>query len=261
MRSPPHLSIATIRLPDDDWLPPSLERLPRALLTQSETFTPKRRRQFLTGRWLLAELMHHHLGYARLPEMGKSINGKPSFAGSSLPEFNLSHSGLNVVAALAQGCRIGVDIEQSRPKKKLMELARYCFSEEECLWLSSLPEERQNDEFWRLWTLRESVLKLSARGVWQMRKIAISPPRRRIHVDCEPLPFCYVRQDGDTLWSVACDAPLAKKQVEIWRINSDSLTFCREPVACLIPFSSHNSRDKVSPLMPPATDERIDGLR
>ncbi|GKX55895.1 hypothetical protein SOASR030_20070 [Leminorella grimontii] len=245
MPPPPHLTIATVRLPDEFWQPPSLRRLPQALLTQSEALAPKRRSQFLAGRWLLAELMHHQFGCAQLPEMGEPVNGRPSFSTSSLPDFNLSHSGQDMMAALAQGCRVGVDIEQSRPRRKLMDLARYSFSEEECLWLTSLPENQQTDGFWRLWTLRESVLKLSAKGVWQMKQIAISPAQRRIHTDFEPQPFCYVQQNSHTLWSVACDTLLTTEQIDVWRIDVDTLAFCVEPTDGLLTFTSCAARDKV----------------
>lgn len=117
MSQPPSLTLATVRLPDENWLPPSLARLSPSILTQSEAFTPQRRCQFLTGRWLLAELMHRQFGCDQLPEMGEPVNGRPSFASASLPDFNLSHSGTDLIVALAQGCRVGVDIEQNRPRK------------------------------------------------------------------------------------------------------------------------------------------------
>lgn len=241
----PRLMLAFMTLPSEDWLPPSLARLPSALLAQSEAFAPKRRRQFLVGRWLLAELMHRRFGYAQLPEMGEPVNGRPSFVDPSLPDFNLSHSGQDMMVAIAQGCRVGVDIEQRRPRRKLMELARYSFSEEEYLWLTSLPEEQRVDGFWRLWTLRESILKLSAKGVWQMKQMAISPSKQSIHTDFEPLPFCYARQNSDTFWSVASDKPLAVEQVEIWQMSADTLTFFADSTANLTTFTSHASRGKV----------------
>ncbi|SQI44442.1 4'-phosphopantetheinyl transferase psf-1 [Leminorella richardii] len=242
MSQPPSLTLATVRLPDENWLPPSLARLSPSILTQSEAFTPQRRCQFLTGRWLLAELMHRQFGCDQLPEMGEPVNGRPSFASASLPDFNLSHSGTDLIVALAQGCRVGVDIEQNRPRKKLLALAQYSFSEEECLWLASLPESSQTDGFWQLWTLRESVLKLSAKGVWQMKQIAVSPSQRTVRTDFSPSPFCYIQRDNDVLWSAACDTPLSAEQISVWRIDADTLSFSPEPLTSMVTFAADGAR-------------------
>ena len=76
-------------------------------------------------------------------------------------QFNLSHSGDYAVAAFAKE-PVGIDIEQCRKAK--MNIAKRFFCEAEQELLSSIEEER-DDMFFRLWTLKESFLKVNGEGM------------------------------------------------------------------------------------------------
>ncbi|MDR0806838.1 MAG: 4'-phosphopantetheinyl transferase superfamily protein [Enterobacteriaceae bacterium] len=220
---PPNLAIAVIRLPSSEWLPPDLARIPLSLQQQAACFNVKRQQQFLSGRWLLAELLFNQLGYARLPEIEITDNGRPAFISNDangLIDFNISHSGEYIMVALAQGCRIGLDVEHIHPRKNLLKLAQYSFSPEEYQWLLSLPSSQQNDGFWQLWTLRESVLKLSAKGVWQMKQLRINPQQRHVSADFLPQLFCFTSRQDDRAWAVASDYNI--DQPKIWLVDSES---------------------------------------
>ncbi|GKX63757.1 hypothetical protein SOASR032_23260 [Pragia fontium] len=211
------IAIATLRLPSTEWLPGDLSRIPMTIQQQSEQFNPKRRQQFLSGRWLLAELIFNQLGWAQLPDITISDNGRPSFISAERLDFNISHSGEYIMVALAQGGRIGLDVEHIRPRKKLLALAAYSFSEDEYQWLLSLPESCQADGFWQLWTLRESVLKLSAKGVWQMKQIRIHPQQKQVSADFQPELVGFTSRYDDIAWAIASEQNIA--QIHYWNID------------------------------------------
>lgn len=90
--------------------------------------------------------------------------GKPSLANASGPAFNLSHSGGLGLIAVYAGTTVGVDIEHSRRKDKLAGIAARVFSPPELAAWQTLPPVAQPDAFYRLWTIKEAVLKAAGCG-------------------------------------------------------------------------------------------------
>ncbi len=97
-------------------------------------------------------------------EMGENEHGKPYLKNDSV-SFNLSHSGSKVICAVCkEDIALGADIEPLREGKK--KLYDRLFPERERRWA----DERfgvlnNNDEaFTRLWTLKESYLKMKGTG-------------------------------------------------------------------------------------------------
>ena len=86
-------------------------------------------------------------------------NGKPEAKGIF---FNLSHSG-NVVICAASKKNVGCDIEKvgSAPKR----VAERFFCEDEIGWIESFANEEKNREFYRIWTMKESYLKMTGEGL------------------------------------------------------------------------------------------------
>jgi len=85
-----------------------------------------------------------------------SENGKPCFMGTAL-QFSLSHSGSMVMAAVGTA-PLGCDIERIRPLD--LKIARRYFTKTEYAALVS-----GKGDFFRLWTMKESYLKLTGRGL------------------------------------------------------------------------------------------------
>lgn len=96
-------------------------------------------------------------------QFGLGEQGKPHLVDTAETlDFNLSHSGNWLACAVTAGVPVGVDIEQCKPTRDVMTLARRFFREEEVAALQACSEAGQRDHFYDLWTLKEAAVK--ARG-------------------------------------------------------------------------------------------------
>ena len=108
-------------------------------------------------------LSHYHREVAPSAwRFGTNTWGKPAVTGP-LPAgfFNLSHSGDLVAIAVAES-EVGVDVERVRPMAHLDDVARHVFHPNELRWLARQPGTLP--AFFRLWTLKEALLKAAGTG-------------------------------------------------------------------------------------------------
>lgn len=106
-----------------------------------------------TSAWsLLAEGLSH-IGCEALPTVVFLESGKPIFVGSPLC-FSLSHS-QNLAAVLISDQNCGVDLEEIRPEVA-EKLRNRVLSPE---------EQRQNADFFEIWTQKEALGKLLGTGL------------------------------------------------------------------------------------------------
>lgn len=103
-------------------------------------------------------------------------HGKPFLQGG--PSFNQSHSEERLMIAVAAEGRLGVDIEEIRPVKRLLGLADRKFARDEAALLHAAPDSERVRVFFRLWTRKEAFLK--ALGV------GLTHPLRSFRVDPAP---------------------------------------------------------------------------
>lgn len=90
-------------------------------------------------------------------------NGKPYLKNHPNIYFNLSHSG-NVALCSVSDCNIGCDIEVISSYKS--NIAKRFFTENEYKFISLATDiNTQAERFFRLWTLKESYLKFSGKGL------------------------------------------------------------------------------------------------
>ena len=103
--------------------------------------------------------------------------------------FSLSHSGEYAVCVMAP-CETGCDIETVKPFREAV--AKRVFTGEEYLWLSAEKNAGRGDEaFCRLWTLKESFLKVTGKGFsFPVQEAGFSfaegPPVLLLHGQPEP---------------------------------------------------------------------------
>ena len=103
----------------------------------------------------------------KLPEIGKSENGKPYFTGNSDVHFSLSHCKTHVLCGVSSN-PIGVDIETPREISRRAEKF-FC-----------LPEEQKLFHKLDLWILKESYIKLIGGNLAMMRSIMFSRQNGKI---------------------------------------------------------------------------------
>lgn len=86
--------------------------------------------------------------------------GKPFLSNAEI-HFNLSHTGSTVVAAFA-GSAVGIDIESRGRCRDFVGIARRFFHPSEA---AAIAGSRDEEQFLRLWTAKEAMLKLSGEGL------------------------------------------------------------------------------------------------
>lgn len=98
----------------------------------------------------------------------KGEHGKPElaseFASSNL-YFNLTHTDGLVALAVCRHRDVGIDAENLYERTTALKLARRYFTAEEARNMEALPPLQQPKRFYTLWTLKESWMKATGRGL------------------------------------------------------------------------------------------------
>lgn len=91
-------------------------------------------------------------------------HGKPELPGG--PVFNLSHSGEWWLLGIADGGRLGVDVEVHRPLADLAALARSTFHPDEADEVLAHPDAAARERaFFRVWARKEAFIKAVGLGL------------------------------------------------------------------------------------------------
>lgn len=107
-------------------------------------------------------------GWGALPPVERSPRGKPFFPGLDRHWFSLSHSGGLALCALSDA-PVGADVELVRPRRA--GLPAYVLSAAELAAFDGSWEE-----FYRLWTLKESWCKREDTPLFPPRAVPVPPP-------------------------------------------------------------------------------------
>lgn len=117
---------------------------------------------------LLEAAVRLRWGWEALPPVERSPRGKPLFQGMDDRWFSLSHSGGMALCALS-GHPVGVDVELTRPRRA--GLPAYALSPDELARFDGTWED-----FYRLWTLKESWCKREDAPLFPPREVPAPPP-------------------------------------------------------------------------------------
>lgn len=112
-------------------------------------------------------LLDHALGSCGLQEKSAEYEigewGKPVFKYHPDISFSLSHSGDYAICTVGDG-PLGNDIEQK--KEGRLKVADRFFAGEELAWLYDAEDDAEREQrMFRLWTMKESFLKATGRGM------------------------------------------------------------------------------------------------
>ena len=144
------------------------------------------RRESAATYLLLCQALEKEYGITEKPVFQYGEHGKPAIVGHPDIYFNLSHCRLAAICVVS-GRPVGVDVESIREYKD--GLARYTMNDEELVQIAQAEQPAQ--EFTRLWTQKEAVLKLTGHGLQSDMKTVLTDAKD-IHIDTVVSPRGYV---------------------------------------------------------------------
>ena len=118
------------------------------------------RRRYVAGRGMLRGILSAALG--RAPDeiaLARGRRGRPMLAAPGGPDFNVSHTGTVLLAALGFGVTVGVDVERSGRAIDTAGLARRCLTAHERTELEGLDADAARRRVLQLWTCKEAMSK------------------------------------------------------------------------------------------------------
>jgi 4'-phosphopantetheinyl transferase len=141
--------------------------LPAEERDRAATLAPIAARRFVVARGILRTLLSGFTGTAAEQlRFSYGNSGKPALVGRDDIHFNVSHSADLGLFAFAPDRPVGVDVENERPVRRLLDVAHRFMSEAELRTLADAPPGERNAAFLRSWVVREACLKAQGKGVW-----------------------------------------------------------------------------------------------
>jgi 4'-phosphopantetheinyl transferase len=156
----------------------SAEEADRARAFQFE----RDRATYIAAHAMLRRKLREALG-GEEPDIVLSPLGRPELAarseGAPAPSFNLTHSGDFAACALLDGAPIGIDAEDIRRPIDVAEMAARWFAPAERERVEQAPEARRVEMFFRIWTLKEAIVKATGHGLRiEPQLFSVEPDRR-----------------------------------------------------------------------------------
>jgi 4'-phosphopantetheinyl transferase len=143
------------------------ECVPAEEIEHSSSLHPVAARRYVVARGILRNLLAGFTGSdARKLRFNYGVSGKPSLADRDDIHFNISHSADLGLFAFSPDRPVGVDVENERPVRRLLDVAQRFMSDDELRTLAETPEDERNSAFLRSWVVREARLKAEGKGVW-----------------------------------------------------------------------------------------------
>ncbi|WON76942.1 4'-phosphopantetheinyl transferase family protein [Serratia sp. UGAL515B_01] len=188
-------------------------RLPNDLIEKTVNFSTKRCLRFLQGRILLAEIMFYLYGIPVLPPIITAPTGRPCFADSYLPDFSLAYAGNTIGVLLSLEGKVGLDIEVMRARSNNLQ-QQYC-SIAENAWVAAQYDRLEAET--QLWSIRQSVLKLSGLGNSGQGTLELHPFSG--HLRSQITPNVQVMSDAGEYLCWACAREHRLDRLTCWQYN------------------------------------------
>lgn len=114
---------------------------------------------------------------ALLGQISRTKSDRPQFSSSEL-DFNISHSGdwVAVILHISQPGKksaVGIDIESPSKERPYLALLEHFASTEEINWFQQ--QTNPKSAFYRIWCLREAVLKSQGVGIAKLSEVTHYP--------------------------------------------------------------------------------------
>ena len=141
--------------------------LPSEEKKRAESLTPIAARRFVVARGILRTLLSGFSGTsAEKLRFNYGISGKPSLVDRDDIHFNISHSAELALFAFSPDRPVGVDVENERPVRRLLDVAQRFMSDDELRTLVNTAPDERDAAFLKAWVVREARLKAEGKGVW-----------------------------------------------------------------------------------------------
>ncbi|AHG20277.1 hypothetical protein Z042_12030 [Chania multitudinisentens RB-25] len=198
-------------------------RLSQDLVEKTQRFSIKRRKRFLQGRILLAEMMFYLYGMRILPSIITSPTGRPCFTDHHLPDFSLAYAGNTVGVLLSLEGKVGLDIEVMRARSRNLQHQYQSLTEN--TWVAAQPDRLEAET--QLWSIRQCVLKLSGLGNDGQGTLHMHPFSG--HLRSHTTPNVHVMSDSEEYLSWACAREPELERLICWHYDSErGLQKCAE---------------------------------
>ncbi len=133
---------------------------------RASSLAPILARRFVVARGMLRGLLAGFTGAAAGSlRFCYGASGKPSLAGHGI-QFNISHSAEVGLFAFAPDRAVGIDVENVRPVRRLLDVAQRFLSEDDVRALAARRPEERDATFLQSWVVREARLKAEGKGIW-----------------------------------------------------------------------------------------------
>ncbi|MCZ4059688.1 4'-phosphopantetheinyl transferase superfamily protein [Pantoea sp. LMR881] len=207
-----------VRWTGDPGFSPEGMRIPQDVFNTAQRFADKRRGRFLAARTLLAQLMLRVYGINELPPLITKFNGRPAFADSNLPDFSIAYAGNMVGVLLAEeGGRAGLDIEIVRAhSRQTQEQLMQGFTSGEIAWINA--QQDFMEAVTQIWTLRQSILKLTGEGESGLDSLRLLPGAGRLRSTLYPDVQVVCDAEPTLVW--ACALSSATQRLHLWEMDN-----------------------------------------
>ena len=142
---------------------------------RADNLPPALARRFVVARGILRDLLSGFTGTpAQELKFEYGSAGKPSLVDHEI-NFNVSHSAELGLFAFAPDRAVGVDVENERPVRRMLDVAQRFMSEDEVRTLAATQPEQRDASFLRSWVVREARLKAEGKSVWSSQESVSNP--------------------------------------------------------------------------------------
>lgn len=135
------------------------------------------RATYIAAHAMLRRVMREILG--KPPQIVRNPLGRPQLAptqGGPMPSFNLTHTRGFAACAVRRGAPVGIDAEDIRRPVEAAAIAARWYTPSERRLLDRLPAERRTEMFFRIWTLKEAIVKATGHGLRiEPQRFAVDP--------------------------------------------------------------------------------------
>ena len=184
-----------------------LERLPNSSQSRARRYqSALSAYNYIAGRLLLQQGLDS-LGYnSDLEKIEYQENGKPS-----LPQvqFNISHSGHQVICGFASKGDIGVDIEKIEP----IDLEDFVSMFSALEWAAIKASDNPLRSFYWFWTRKESIIKALGLSLSFLHQIDLDVTLGHFEVDGVRWYLRGLDVEGDFIGSVCCHERIGEIEV------------------------------------------------